>query len=79
MLCILLRTEPGRQLINSLDTVRLIVIDDLDEQADGGTHVSNTREINLCLEALSVVHVMKRAAVCLFIQIIDDNEPHCIQ
>ena len=41
----LARTEPGRQLINSLDTVRLIVIDDLDEQADGGTHVSNTREI----------------------------------
>ena len=41
----LARTEPGRQLINSLDTVRLIVIDELDEQADGGTHVSNTREI----------------------------------
>ncbi len=41
----LARTEPGRQLINSLDTVRLIVIDDLDEQADGGTHVSNTKEI----------------------------------
>ncbi len=41
----LARTEPGRQLINSLDTVRLIVIDDLDEQADGGTHVSNTMEI----------------------------------
>ena len=41
----LARTEPGRQLINSLDTVRLIVIDGLDEQADGGTHVANTREI----------------------------------
>jgi misacylated tRNA(Ala) deacylase len=41
----LARTEPGRQLINSLDTVRLIVIEDLDEQADGGTHVSNTKEI----------------------------------
>lgn len=41
----LARTEPGRQLINSLETVRLIVIDDLDEQADGGTHVSDTREI----------------------------------
>ena len=41
----LARTEPGRQLINSLDSVRLIVIEDLDEQADGGTHVSNSREI----------------------------------
>lgn len=41
----LARTEPGRQLINSLQTVRLIVIDDLDEQADGGTHVNNTMEI----------------------------------
>lgn len=41
----LARTEPGRQLINSLDSVRLIVIDDLDEQADGGTHVANSKEI----------------------------------
>lgn len=41
----LARTEPGRQLINSLDSVRLIVIDGLDEQADGGTHVKDSREI----------------------------------
>jgi misacylated tRNA(Ala) deacylase len=41
----LARTEPGKQLINSLDTVRLIVIEGLDEQADGGTHVSITTEI----------------------------------
>ncbi len=41
----LARTEPGRQLINSLDIVRLIVIEGLDEQADGGTHVSDSREI----------------------------------
>lgn len=41
----LARTEPGRQLINSLESVRLIVIDDLDEQADGGTHVKNSKEI----------------------------------
>lgn len=41
----LARTEPGRQLINSLESVRLIVIDDLDEQADGGTHVADSREI----------------------------------
>lgn len=41
----LARTAPGRELINSLDTVRLIVIEDLDEQSDGGTHVSSTSEI----------------------------------
>lgn len=41
----LARTEPGRRLIESLETVRLIVIDDLDEQADGGTHVADSREI----------------------------------
>ncbi len=41
----LARTLPGRELINSLDTVRLIVIEGLDMQADGGTHVSNTTEI----------------------------------
>ncbi|MCL4340774.1 MAG: alanyl-tRNA editing protein [Candidatus Thermoplasmatota archaeon] len=41
----LARTAPGRELMNSLDTVRIIVIEGLDEQADGGTHVANTREI----------------------------------
>lgn len=41
----LARTAPGRELLSSLETVRLIVIEDLDEQADGGTHISNTREI----------------------------------
>lgn len=41
----LARTEPGRRLIESLDTIRLIIIDDLDEQADGGTHVADSREI----------------------------------
>lgn len=41
----LARTAPGRELLNSLDTIRIIVIEGLDEQADGGTHVSNTREI----------------------------------
>ena len=41
----LARTAPGRELLNSLDSVRLIVIEGLDEQADGGTHVSNTLEI----------------------------------
>ncbi len=39
------RTEPGRELIRSLETVRIIVIEGLDEQADGGTHVNNTKEI----------------------------------
>ncbi len=41
----LARTEPGRELINSLNVVRTIVIDDLDEQSDGGTHVKDTKEI----------------------------------
>jgi len=41
----LARTEPGRELINSLEVVRTIVIEDLDEQSDGGTHVKNTKEI----------------------------------
>ncbi|MEM3675726.1 MAG: alanyl-tRNA editing protein [Thermoplasmataceae archaeon] len=39
------RTAPGRELLTKLDSVRVIVIEGLDEQADGGTHVRNTREI----------------------------------
>lgn len=39
------RTMPGRELLEKLDKVRLIVIEGLDEQADGGTHVSNTLEV----------------------------------
>lgn len=39
------RTLPGKDLIEQLDTVRVVVIEGLDEQADGGTHVSNTSEI----------------------------------
>lgn len=41
------RTQPGRELIRSLEKVRTIVIEDLDEQADGGTHVENTKEIGM--------------------------------
>lgn len=41
----LARTGPGRELISNLDVVRLIGIDSLDEQSDGGTHVSNTSEV----------------------------------
>ncbi len=41
----LARTEPGRRLIETLETVRLIVIEGLDEQSDGGTHVSSTSEV----------------------------------
>ena len=41
----LARTEPGRRLIETLDKVRIIVVEGLDEQADGGTHVSNSVEI----------------------------------
>lgn len=41
----LARTEPGRRLIMSLDSVRIIEIEGIDQQADGGTHVSNTSEV----------------------------------
>ncbi|BAB59343.1 hypothetical protein [Thermoplasma volcanium GSS1] len=41
----LARTEPGRKLIETLPEVRIIVIEGLDEQSDGGTHVSNTKEV----------------------------------
>ncbi len=41
----LARTEPGRQLIQKLETVRIIEIVGIDQQADGGTHVRNTSEI----------------------------------
>ena len=39
------RTLPGRELLEKLDSIRIVVIDGLDEQADGGTHVSTTSEV----------------------------------
>ncbi len=39
------RTEPGRKLLVNLDKVRVIVIEGVDMQMDGGTHVSNTKEV----------------------------------
>jgi misacylated tRNA(Ala) deacylase len=39
------RTAPGRELIKDLQIVRIIEIDGIDEQADGGTHVANTSEL----------------------------------
>ena len=39
------RTEPGRQLIEKLPVVRIIEIENFDFQADGGTHVHNTKEV----------------------------------
>ncbi len=41
----LARTEPGRELIKNLAVVRIIDIEGIDAQADGGTHVNNTTEI----------------------------------
>lgn len=41
----LARTEPGKALINSLEHVRIVGIGEIDVQADGGTHVKNTKEI----------------------------------
>lgn len=45
----LARTAPGKELIKSLDIVRIIDIAGFDMQADGGTHVSNTREVGTIL------------------------------
>ncbi len=39
------RTEPGRKLLEKLETVRVVEIVGVDTQADGGTHIKNTREI----------------------------------
>ncbi len=41
----LARTEPGRELLRRLEVIRVIEISGLDMQLDGGTHVSNTKEI----------------------------------
>ncbi len=41
----LVRTEPGRELIKRLDTVRIVEIENLDMQMDGGLHVLNSKEI----------------------------------
>ncbi|MGP6220254.1 alanyl-tRNA editing protein [Caldiplasma sukawensis] len=41
----LARTEPGRKLLESLETVRIIEIEGVDMQSDGGTHVKNTSEV----------------------------------
>jgi misacylated tRNA(Ala) deacylase len=39
------RTETGRKLLETLKSVRVIDIDGIDTQADGGTHVRDTKEI----------------------------------
>ncbi len=41
----LVRTEPGRELIKKLDVVRIVEIEGLDMQMDGGLHVENSKEI----------------------------------
>lgn len=41
----LARTEPGKELIRSMSTVRVVEIEGVDAQADGGLHVANTTEI----------------------------------
>ncbi len=41
----LARTAPGRDLISRMDRVRIVEIEGVDLQADGGTHVRNTREV----------------------------------
>lgn len=39
------RTAPGRELLGRLEVVRVVEIEGLDAQMDGGTHVSDIREI----------------------------------
>ena len=39
------RTAPGAELLEKLDTVRIIDIEGFDFQLDGGTHVANTNEL----------------------------------
>ncbi|MGC8537693.1 MAG: alanyl-tRNA editing protein [Candidatus Micrarchaeia archaeon] len=39
------RTDPGNELLQKLDTVRVIDIEGFDMQMDGGTHVANTKEV----------------------------------
>ena len=41
----LVRTNPGRELIQRLQHVRVVEIVGFDSQMDGGLHVANTREI----------------------------------
>ena len=41
----LVRTKPGLALVQSLTYVRVVEIRDFDVQADGGTHVRNTKEV----------------------------------
>ncbi len=45
----LARTEPGRLMIMRMDSIRLIEIEGLDVQMDGGVHVANTTEIGRIL------------------------------
>ncbi len=41
----LARTGPGQDLLKQLDRVRVIDIEGIDAQADGGTHVNSTKEV----------------------------------
>jgi|SRR5271157_844587 len=45
----LARTEPGRLMIMGMSNVRLIEIEGLDVQMDGGIHVADTKEIGRIL------------------------------
>jgi len=39
------RTDPGNELLKTLDTIRVIDIVGFDMQLDGGTHVASTKEV----------------------------------
>lgn len=41
----LARTGPGRELLKQLEIIRVVDIEGVDAQADGGTHVKSTKEV----------------------------------
>ncbi len=45
----LVRSEPGMELVNTLDSVRVVEIEGLDIQTCGGLHVHNSKEIGRIL------------------------------
>ncbi|MCL4552333.1 MAG: alanyl-tRNA editing protein, partial [Candidatus Marsarchaeota archaeon] len=41
----LARTEPGREMMKAMESVRVVEIEGVDMQMDGGLHVADTKEI----------------------------------
>ncbi len=45
----LIKTQPGEELTKGLEKIRIVEIEGVDLQADGGTHVHNTKELGTVL------------------------------